>query len=406
MNTPKGSLAGLFLLAFGAVGGWSLHRWLGPAPATATENSGEATPVETQVRVRVAKVHQADLPLVVKAVGTAEADPMAVQTVASRAGGIVDKVFVLPGAKIAQGQALLTFDPTPWMAQLAEAQATRDQAAGDLAEWERTGRFERTQALEADVRTSANQVTLAQAQVQRLEPLLAKGLIASKTVTEAQLAADLAVADNQQAADLLAGWNQGGAELRRKTLQAGLAAAEARLKDAEALSEAVQVLAPAEGLLLSLDARVGMRLDPGAVLATLQVSGERRIAFGIDPQWVDQIPEQAAVTWWDAQGQPQPGRVVARVPGVDPQTGMVRVWVRPTEAASALEPGLVVHGELEYRRLTAATLVPEQAVIRSSDATAVVVIDGQNIAHIVPVSVLGRHAGSVAVEGTLANGAL
>ncbi|HRV81590.1 MAG TPA: hypothetical protein P5218_09150, partial [Planctomycetota bacterium] len=82
MNTPKGSLAGLFLLAFGAVGGWSLHRWLGPAPATATENSGEATPVETQVRVRVAKVHQADLPLVVKAVGTAEADPMAVQTVA------------------------------------------------------------------------------------------------------------------------------------------------------------------------------------------------------------------------------------------------------------------------------------------------------------------------------------
>ena len=43
--------------------------------------------------------------------------------------------------------------------------------------------------------------------------------------------------------------------------------------------------------------------------------------------------------------------------------------------------------------------MPESALVRSADRTVVVTVDAGDIAHVVPVEVLGRSAGRVAVAG-------
>ncbi|MEZ6003517.1 MAG: efflux RND transporter periplasmic adaptor subunit [Planctomycetota bacterium] len=404
MKLGTRGLAGILLVGFGGLGGWSLHQLFTPAVEEAEHEDG-AAPAETNVKVRIESAQVGDLPLVVKVLGKVETDPAAIQVLSSRSGGIVESLLIEPGSHVQQGQLLATFDSTPRRAQLAEAQADVLQFESALAEWDRMGRAERGQLLEAQVLASRSQLELTEQQVGRLEPLLEKGLVAAKTAEEARMAAELARANLKQANDLLQHWNDGGADLQRQGLLANLAAAKARREEAQALLTATQVHAMSAGVVTTLDTSVGMQIDGGGAIGTVQVSGATRVLFGLDPEWSGRIPTNGTATWRDSHGGEGRGRVISRLPGVDPSTGLIRVIVEPDESAPGLEPGQFLEGELEYGRTPQAVLIPSDALIRADEAQVVVVVDAQDISHTVPVKVLARHSGSIAVEGDLAVGA-
>ena len=96
-----------------------------------------APPVRPPARVMVAKVIQKTMPVEVTAVGNVEA----ISTISIRAqvAGEVQKVHFKEGDFVKKGQMLLTIDPRPYEAQLAQAKAA-------LARDRSTGKFNRAQA--------------------------------------------------------------------------------------------------------------------------------------------------------------------------------------------------------------------------------------------------------------------
>src|SRR6185436_2594726 len=68
------------------------------------------------------------------------------------------------------------------------------------------------------------------------------------------------------------------------------------------------------------------------------------------------------------------------------------------------QPGLVVRGEIESRRLTGAVLVPSHAIVRAEDEPTLVLVGDDGIAKRVEVEILGRHGDVAAVKGDVKDG--
>src|SRR2546427_2934681 len=85
-------------------------------------------PPEERIPVTVAVAQQKDIPLQINAIGSLQ--PLATVAVRALVGGQLMSVWFREGDDVARGQRLLTIDPRPYQAALAQAQANlaRDEA--------------------------------------------------------------------------------------------------------------------------------------------------------------------------------------------------------------------------------------------------------------------------------------
>jgi multidrug efflux pump subunit AcrA (membrane-fusion protein) len=402
---------GILLFASGAASGWAL-RTMVPAPRAKEEsaegNAGEAPegeaakPEDMKVEVVTEPVKTGPLPIVIATIGTVKTDPAATYTLSLRAGGKIASTKLSPGRAVAKGEVLLELDPAPLQSAVIQAHAAVSLAASALDEFDKLGRERRRAELETAAQRAATDTKLAEAQVTRLEPLLASGLVADKAVAEAKQTLERARQEQAMTDKAVDAFRGTGAERERATLVDAKTSAEAVLKDAEAVAADSVLRAPADGQIATVNVGQGERVEAGAALATLLLSQGRIVAFQVTARLAHELRAEAPATWEDADGHACAGRVASILEGVESSTGLVEVRVIPDAQCPLLRPGLVVRGEIERSRVPSATLVPDRAVLRSGDRQGVVVAGADGKAHVKAVRVLGRHGGVTAVEGEIA----
>lgn len=243
-------------------------------------------------------------------------------------GGLVQKMNVDAGHRVRTGDVIVTLDRELGelaleraRAEAAQALATRDDAQRRLEEAERIGT---TRAIaESDIRSLRAQVA--------------------------------------------------GTE-------AALMAAEAAVREQEAIVRRHAVRAPFDGVVSRRIAAVGEWVNPGNGLVELIATDRLRFDFRVPQQYFAQLDANTGVTITvDAvPDRPVPGRIDAIVPVKDPgaRTFLLRV-VAKAESGVAITPGMSVQAALRIDAHRSGVVVPRDALLRYTDGRITVwTVDG------------------------------
>jgi membrane fusion protein, multidrug efflux system len=306
----------------------------------AQEEAGAPPAVVTVLKLQAALVVLSDeLPGRVAAFRTADIRP--------QVGGIVLRRQFEQGAEVKAGQKLFQLNPAPFQADVDSAAA----------------------ALQHAVATAKR----ASSQADRLKPLVEADAISRQ-------AYDDAVAQREQAVATVA---QAQASLARRRLDLAFASIEAPISGrigSELVTEGALVgLADATPMarIQQIDKVYVDVRQPAAALAALQASGNGG---------ADKLP----VTILGADGQPHPvtGRILFSGISVDAGTGDAVIRVLVDNPQRQLLPGMFVRARIARAVQANGVLVPQQAVLRSSDGQAQAwVLDGTHKASLKPIAV-------------------
>lgn len=197
--------------------------------------------------------------------------------VATELGGVVTRVHVRAGDRVAAGQPLFAIDDRGYRAALDQAQATLDAAAAAIASYDSRLALQRSL-----IEQAAASVAGAEAEYERA--LADRGrysrLAASDWATAQRL--ETAAADARKAEAALAGQRAALASARQEVavLTAGRTEAEAQLDAARAaLAQArialdkTVVSAPIDGTILRVGIRLGEYAEPGVLSEPLMTMG-------------------------------------------------------------------------------------------------------------------------------------
>ena len=280
-----------------------------------TKEQAAPAPRAAPIPVIVSKVTQKSMPVQLTAIGNVGGYTVSVQ--AQVAGELLD-VHFKEGDFVHQGQLLFTIDPRPYEAALAHAQATllRDKAA------------------------AAN----SRAQAERLEKLLADGVVSPSDADASKSTADAAAAT--------------------------VAADEAALKTAQLNLEYCTISSP-------MDGRTGAVLvKPGNLVkvADLPIVVIKRLSpipveFNVPQEYLPEIkkymaakPLRVEATVPNSSGRPEVGRLVFVDNTIDATTGTIRLRALFDNSSNALWPGLYVNTLMTLSEESNATVVPAQAI--------------------------------------------
>jgi multidrug efflux system membrane fusion protein len=359
------------LLALGllAGGGWYAWRqgWLPipglPAPAattTATTPPGGARGGRIAIPVTAAEATVQDLPILLEALGTAQASNTV--TIVPQVSGRIIEIAFQEGQEVKAGDVLVRIDPRPFQASLNQALATKAQHEAQLAN--------------------------ARVDLQRYTALLRSNGTSQQTV------------DTQRAA---------------------VAQLEAQLQVDDALIDSARTQLDYATIRSPIDGRVGLRqvdvgnlVQPGNATGIVVVTQLRPITvnFTLPQQTLPQVMEALAAgpvaveALLAETAPPRPdgaapppnpvGRLVTVDNQVDATTGTIRLKATFENADQRLWPGAFVNVRLQVALLRDVTVLPLVAVQRGPDGPYAFVVTPQNTAQQRPL-VLGTISGTMAV---------
>ncbi|MDE2082318.1 MAG: efflux RND transporter periplasmic adaptor subunit, partial [Burkholderiales bacterium] len=310
--------------------------------------------------VGVALARQADIPVVIEALGTVTS--VASVTVTPQVSGVITRVLYTEGQQVRQGQLLVTLDPQPFENTLAQAGAAR----------------QRDQA----------QLDAARQQLERYQVLLKQDSIAGQTVdTQAalvqQLTGTVAVdRANEAAARLNLQWSR--------------------------------IVAPVAGRvgLRPIDAGNFIAAGSGTGVATITQVAPIDVAFAVPQDRVAEIQQRLAaggtlpVTAWDSTRTHQldAGRFLTLDNQVDTSTGTVKAKARFANARGTLFPNQFVNARLLVRTIPAAVVVPVTALRHGPSGDFVYVVHADRTVSLRPVQAGPSGVSDVAITRGLAVG--
>jgi membrane fusion protein (multidrug efflux system) len=276
------------------------------ADSTATPASALSLPVVGET------VRQGDLVLTVPTTAQVRAD--AVATLRSETVGTVDRVLIVPGQRVARGQALVTLDPRPFDLAVDEAQAAVEQA-----------------------------------EVQYNDNIVPDSIVSGQAPSE---------------------------ERRKNALaRSGLAGARVRLAKAKLDRDRAVITAPFAGIVDRVNVAAGERLSAGAEVTTVVNINDLRIEASVLEHDLPliKVGGQAVITAAAAPGRQIIGRVAAVLPMIDSTTRAGRALVR-FRSDGVLRPGMYADVRLESTRLTDRVIIPAPAVLERDGRPLVFVV--------------------------------
>jgi HlyD family secretion protein len=296
--------------------------------------------------------------------------------IAAEASGRVTAVRIREGERARAGALIVQLDDREARAAVAQARAAVARAAA---------RVEGLRDVSAVVASeSVREAEVAQAQAEddlaRLELLLKGGAVARAEVDEARRRVEIARARSASARAEAGAARPQGAETRaagseQRQAEAQLASALARLDD-------TRVLAPHDGVVLTIAVEAGDTVQIGDPIVELAADGETQLVIEPDERhlaWIQ--PGQRAA----ASAEPFPGDVFDAdvcyvAPAVDSRRGSVEVRLCVDEPPAFLRPDMTVSVDLTVARTTAALTVPTDAVHdASTPAPWVLAVEGGRV---------------------------
>jgi membrane fusion protein, multidrug efflux system len=279
-----------------------------------------APPARPATRVTVSKVIQKTMPVEVTAVGNVEA----ISTISIRAqvAGEVQNIHFKEGDFVKKGQVLLTIDPRPYEAALAQAKAAlaRDKATG----------------------------TYNRAQAQRYKTLFDQGVVPAEQVDSFTSAADAS--------------------------DATVNADEAAVKTAELNLEYCTIESPIDGRTGTVMVKAGNLVKVADVPIVV-------VNFTVPQQYWPDIKQDierralhVTVTIPQDSGRPAEGTLTFVDNIVDSTTGTIHLRGTFENSQNRLWPGLYVGVLLTLSRQPNATVVPAHAIITTQESSYVYVV--------------------------------
>jgi multidrug efflux system membrane fusion protein len=291
-----------------------------------------APPARPPASVTVGRVTQKTMPVEVVAVGNVEA----ISTISIRAqvAGEVQDVHFKEGDFVAKGQVLLTIDPRPYEAALAQAKAA-------LARDKATGVYNRTQA-------------------QRYKTLFEQGVVPAEQVDSYTSAADAS--------------------------DAVLNADEAAVKTAELNLEYCTINAPLDGRTGTIMVKPGNLVKVADVpIVVINQVNPIYVNFTVPQQYWPDIKEHVdrgalhvLATIPQDPGSPIQGTLTFVDNIVDSTTGTIHLRGTFENSQNRLWPGLYVNVLLTLSQQPNATVVPAHAIITTQQGSYVYVVKANN----------------------------
>jgi len=322
--------------------------------------------------------------------------------VGSTITGRVAQVLVNEGDRVKRGQVLVKLESDELRAALAQAVASEKQARARLSGLRTTGRMASGAALaqaEATLRA-------AQAELDRVEQLVAQGFLSASRLDETRRAVEVARAQQTSAQAQTRANDETGTDLAQAQAQLALGAAatvaaRARLAQAE-------LAAPADARVLSREVEPGQIVQPGKALLGLALAGPTQLAAQVDERFLDQLQTgQKAWVVADAfPGQRFAARVLSVAPAVDAQRGSVEVkFALDQQPPAFLREDMTLSVAVETGRRASALVLP-LAALRGApdDGAATVLVARQGRAQEQPVRLGLRTLDAVEVVQGLAAG--
>ena len=264
--------------------------------------------------------------------------------VRARVAGILQRQLFREGSEVKADQALFQIDAAPYAAALASAQAVVARAQANLMQ--------------------------AQAQAERYKPLLDDNAISQQDYISA------VAAQKQAEADVAAG----KAAVQLAQINLGYASVTSPISGrvGRALVTEGALVGQGEATQLALV----QQIDPMYVNVTQPVSDVLRLRAAIASGQLKTAGDKASaavrIVLDDGSVYPLPARLLFSDLSVDPSSGQITLRAEVPNPKGVLLPGMYVRARLEQAAVSAAMLLPQQAVQRNSqgDTVKVVAADG------------------------------
>jgi membrane fusion protein (multidrug efflux system) len=289
-----------------------------------------------------------------------------VAQVRARVAGIVQKIRFDEGRDVKEEQDLFQIDAAPYKATLGSAQASLAKAEANLAQ--------------------------AQALAERNKPLM-----------------DAQAISQQEYLNSVAAFKQA---------QADVALAKAAINTAQLNVDYAQVRSPISGRigrpLVTEGALVGQgeatplaivqQIDPIYVNFTQSASEVMRLRTALQNGKLQSTPASKAsvvqLVLEDGRNYPLPGQLLFSDLTVDASTGQVTLRAKFPNPKAMLLPGMFVRVQTQQATATEAILLPQQAVLRSSESDSVKVVAADSKVSVRKIKVQGSREGQwVVLEG-------
>src|SRR6202166_2572902 len=287
-----------------------------------------APPARLPTRVTVAKVTQKTVPVEVTTVGTVEA--ISTISIRTQVAGEVQEIHFKEGDFVKKGQVLLTIDPRPYEAALAQAKAAlaRDKATG----------------------------TYNRAQAQRYKTLFDQGVVPAEQVDSFTSAADAS--------------------------DATVNADEAAVKTAELNLEYCTINSPIDGRTGTINVKPGNLVKVADVpIVTINQVNPIYVNFAVPQQhWpdikedVDRRALHVRVTIRQDRDRPIQGTLTFVDNSVDSTTGAIHLRGTFENPQNRLWPGLYVGVLLTLSQQPNATVVPAHSIVTTQQGSYVYVV--------------------------------
>ncbi|SFL42869.1 HlyD family efflux transporter periplasmic adaptor subunit [Shimia haliotis] len=267
--------------------------------------------------------------------------------------GQVSAVHVGENDLVAKGDLLFEIDPSNYELERAQAEANVAAIQAAIREAERTIRAESANAVSAaaEIERATQNLSLAQATVSRLRPLVEQGIASRQSLDEAETAAADAAVSLQIATQTA----EAADELVKTTdvLNANLAAAQATLAISEHMLSRTKIIAPFDGKAVGVSIVAGEWVLPDApVLSLINDASWYTEAFFKETELAE-IRHGIPATIWILSNPDQPIHGTVHSVGWGVQTedalelGSLLPYVPPTTDWVRLAKRYPVHIELE-----------------------------------------------------------
>jgi HlyD family secretion protein len=273
-------------------------------------------------------------------------------------GGTISSVSASEGDRVAKGDVLVTIDDSDAVAALEQAEAAVHQSQAKLAQIGGDGLANANEALAQAMATFKN----TQQKYQRVSQLAVSGLVSDATLDDAKQASDIARSQVRNAEAAVATASPKGADflLAQSALEQSMA-----LSRASAIKLAnTKLLAPANGIIISRTAEVGMVVQSGTTLLQFAPAIPKRLVLLIDERNLAKIKiGLPAIASPDAYPEEQFDAVLSFInPIIDSDRGSFEVKLDVPKPPASLKEGMTVSVDIEIVRRNGALVLDTSAI--------------------------------------------
>lgn len=286
-------------------------------------------------------------------------------SLSAKIGGKVEQIFVEEGDTVKAGQVLIKLDQKDVISQLNQAQAGYEAALAQLSNLQNGQLPGQLASLKSALNQAEANFENAKEDYDRMKFLLDQGAISEQEFEKIKLQYDISKEQFEGAKTQLN-------LTEEKTAPESIAAAEAQVKQAEALLTAAQttvdnclITSPINGTVGAINVKTGQILNPGVSALTVGDLSSVEIQINVTEDKVNalSVGQEAEVTIDSVNTSPIIGEIVSISPFKDPRTHVYPVKVLVSNGDGSLKSGMFARVKLMVAKHSQVVTVPEDAVV-------------------------------------------